>query len=93
MTVYRSSPKWRGVRQPITHRHLKSLNRPDAKRRRTVVVRTLACGHRHVEPDGGRAKDAQFALCRECAALKQLESDLWRVVQKAHEVSTLSRIP
>lgn len=73
MTVYRSPPKWRGVRQPIVRRHLKSLNVPDAKRRRTVTVRTLACGHQHVEPDGGRAKDAQFALCRECVLGRTLQ--------------------
>lgn len=31
------------------------------------VLRILSCGHRVAEPDGGKAAEAQFALCRECS--------------------------
>lgn len=30
------------------------------------VIRTLECGHEQREPDGGEARNAHYALCREC---------------------------
>ena len=62
--------RWRGVRRAIVKRN----------RERRFVVRLLACGHQQVEPDGGRAKDAQFALCRPCALTRTLCGDGFHVV-------------
>ncbi len=33
------------------------------------VVRMLKCGHDVTEPKGSKAKDAKFALCKECDKL------------------------
>jgi len=52
------------------------LEKKTAGMRRAIVetrngVRLLSCSHRVKSPNGGKSKDAQFALCRECLVVEQ----------------------
>lgn len=47
------------------------LKKKTAGMRRAIVwtragMRLLSCGHQVKSPNGGKSKDATFALCREC---------------------------
>lgn len=63
----REAPKWKGSRQVIVKREKVSTY---------TTMRTLACGHQMVEPSGGKAKDARFALCRQCVKQPELKASV-----------------
>lgn len=62
-TQTKKRKKFYGTRRSIVRR-----TTDDATR---VITRHLECGHTVREPNGGEAKNAQFALCTECADAKK----------------------
>lgn len=59
-TTPKKTKKFYGTRRSIVRR-----TTDDATR---VITRHLECDHTVREPNGGEAKNAQFALCAECAS-------------------------
>jgi len=70
MDSVKKEKKWTGVRRAIVHREKQQVGFITGGGTLSGgwrIVRELTCGHTMVEPDGGKAALAQFALCRECA--------------------------